>query len=63
MAKDIIVSTYFEIDEDEIYTLSRNSEYWETASEFYTEVKDKKIGELSARQIKWLQKIEKALGT
>lgn len=57
-----VADTYHTICEDELYTRAEKSEYWASVHKFWEEVKNRHVGQLSLKQMAWLDKIEKQLG-
>lgn len=48
----------FQIDELDLEDRAQTSDYWMKAYEFYLQVKDKDISDVSEKVIDWLRKIE-----
>lgn len=51
----------YNIDVATLSDLSQDSSYWETAYDFFMDVKNKEDTELTDGQRQWLEKIEKSL--
>lgn len=49
------------IDEDLLHSKTHESKYWKTCYNFWEEVKNKKIPELTEKQLEWLDKISEDL--
>lgn len=44
--------------EDEMNTLAEDSQYWEKCADFWFQVKEKPLQEMTLKQTEWLAKIE-----
>lgn len=56
-----VVADVFDIDQDMLYTLAEDSDYWKNSFAFYEQVKRSKLAFLSERQINWLSNIQEQL--
>jgi len=59
--EDTTVEDYFEIDEDHLFTQSEKGGYWFDSYEFFQNVRSRKVVDLTKKQFKWLENIEKKL--
>jgi len=57
MNEDKKVCDAYDIDEDALSELSEANDYWVKSSKFYNDVKNKTMGELTSKQIDWLDRI------
>lgn len=51
------VKDEFDIDVDEVYEKSMDNDYWKSVEDFYEDIKDKDVTELTGKQTRWLEKI------
>lgn len=56
-----VADEYPMICEDQLYTRAHESEYWQSCLNFWTDVKDKHIGQLSYKQVSWLDSIDEKI--
>lgn len=57
----MLVSERYTIDEETLQEKADGSDYWANCQKFYKEKKDDDIGDLSPKQLSWLEKIEQGL--
>lgn len=61
MVKNDQVKSFYGLDEDVLHAKATNSSYWKTCFNFWEQVKDKKVTDLTEKQIEWLDKITSEL--
>lgn len=55
------VKDNYVLDEDLLHTKADNSSYWKTCCSFWDQVKNKKINDLTGKQVDWLDRISEEL--
>ena len=57
---DIVVENQFPVDADWLAIKANEGKYWKACEDFYNKQKKKRVGELSAKMIGWIEKIHAA---